>query len=264
MANFNVGSLFSGFGSNSSGVGGLGGLLSDYNSIRNGSYGKLLKAYYGGMNNNKSYKPAYSRVDKRDDYSYNTSTARDDAATIKELQSTTDKLTASAKALYTSGSKSVFNKVDVKDEDGNVVKDSRGVAKQQYDVNKIYKGVKSFVDNYNSVLEAADKSADTKVQNSVIGMINYTKMESNMLSKLGISIGSDYKLSIDEETFKKADMNVAKSLFNGTGSYAYTIGSKSAMANNYADLEASRANTYNRYGSYGNNFNSGSIYNSYF
>lgn len=263
MANFNVGNLFSGFGSGSSGIGGLGGLLSDYNSIRNGSYGKLLKAYYGGMNNT-SAKPAYSKVAKRDDYNYNTSTAKDSASTIKELQSTTDKLTASAKELYTTGSKSVFNKKDVKDEDGNVVKDSRGVPKQEYDVDKIYKSVKKFVDNYNGVLEAADKSADRKVQNSVIGMINYTKQESNMLGKLGISIGSDYQLSIDEDTFKKADMNVAKSLFNGTGSYAYTIGSKSAMANNYADLEASRANTYNRYGNYGNTFNTGYNYNSYF
>lgn len=263
MANFNVGNLFSGFGSSSSGIGGLGGLLSDYNSIRNGSYGRLLKAYYGGKNNTAT-KAAYSKVPKRTDYNYNTSTATDDTATIKELQSTTDKLTASAKALYSSGSKSVFNKVDVKDEDGNVVRDSRGVAKQEYDVDKIYKSVKSFVDNYNSVLEAADKSSDRKVQNSVIGMINYTKMESNMLGKLGISIGSDYKLSISEDAFKSSDMSVAKSLFNGTGSYAYTIGSKSAMANSYADLEASRANTYNRYGSYGNNFNSGSIYNSYF
>lgn len=262
MASFNIGNLFSGFGSGNSGISGLGGLISDYNSIRNGSYGKLLKAYYGGMNNTAT-KAAYSKVAKGD-YSSSTSTAVDSSATIKELQSTTDKLTASAKALYTTGSKSVFNKVDVKDEDGNVVKDSRGVPKQEYDVDKIYKSVKSFVDNYNSVLEAADKSADRKVQNSVIGMINYTKQESNMLSKLGISIGSDHQLSIDEDTFKKADMNVAKSLFNGTGSYAYTIGSKSAMANSYADLEASRANTYNRYGSYGNTFNSGSIYNSYF
>lgn len=264
MGTYNMGNFFSGFGSSSSGISGLGGLLSDYNAIRNGSYGKLMKAYYGGMNNTAT-KAAYSKVTKNDDYGrYNTSTAKDSATTIKELQSTTDKLTASAKELYSSGSKSVFNKVDVKDEDGNVVKDSRGVAKKQYDVDKIYKSVKGFVDNYNSVLDAADKSADTKVQNSVIGMINYTKMESNMLGKLGITIGSDYKLSIDEDAFKKADMNVAKSLFNGTGSYAYTIGSKSAMANNYADLEASRANTYNRYGSYGSAYNSGSIYNNYF
>ncbi len=250
--NFNVSTLFSGLNSGStSGTSGLSSVLSDYGAIRNGSYGKLLKAYYNNVDNS-AVKSAYNSAVKNS----NTSTAADSSATIKELQSTTDDLTSSAKDLYTTGSKSVFNKKSVTDENGQTT--------QQYDTDAIYKRVKSFVDDYNSVLEAADKSADTKVQNSVIGMINYTKMESNMLSKLGITIGSDYQMSIDEDTFKKADMSVAKSLFNGTGSYAYTIASKSAMTNSYADMEAAKANTYTKYGSYGSTYSSGSIYNSYF
>ena len=250
--NYNVSSLFSSLNSGStSGSSGLSSLLSDYGAIRNGSYGKLMKAYYKGTDNS-AVKSAYNNAVKNS----NTSTAADSSATIKQLQSTTDELTSSAKDLYMTGSKSVFNKKAVTGENGQTT--------QQYDTDAIYKSVTEFADHYNSVLEAADKSADSKVQNSVIGMINYTKMESNMLGKLGITIGSDYQMSIDEDTFKKADMSVAKSLFNGTGSYAYTIASKSAMTNSYADMEAARANTYNRYGSYGNTYNSGSIYNSYF
>lgn len=250
--NYNVSSLFSSLNSGStSGSSGLSSMLSDYNAIRNGSYGKLMKAYYQGTDNSAA-KSAYNRAVKNS----NTSTAADSSATIKELQSTTDALTSSAKDLYTTGSKSVFNKKEVTDDNGQT--------SLQYDTDAIYKSIKSFADDYNKVLEAADKSADSKVQNSVVGMINYTKMESNMLGKLGITIGSDHQLSIDENTFKKSDMSMAKSLFNGTGSYAYMIGSKSAMTNSYADMEAARANTYNRYGSYGNTYNSGSIYNSYF
>lgn len=250
--NLNISTLFSSFGSSStSASSGLSSLLADYNAIRNGSYGKLMRAYYSGVDNS-AVRSAYNSTIKNG----NTSTAADSSTTIKELQSTTDDLTSSAKDLYTTGSKSVFNKKSVTDENGNT--------SQQYDVDAIYKGVKSFVDDYNSVLEAADKSKDSRVQNSVIGMINYTKMESNMLGKLGITIGSDYQLTIDEDTFKAADMNVAKSLFNGNGSYAYTIGSKSAMTNSYADMEATQANTYSRYGTYGNTYSSGSIFNSYF
>lgn len=250
--NYNISSLFSSLNTNNTSNSlGLASLLSDYNSIRSGSYGKLMKAYYNGVDNG-AVKSAYNSAVKNG----STSTAADSTATIKELQSTTDDLTSSAKDLYTTGSKSVFNKKSVTDENGTTT--------QQYDTDKIYKSVKSFVDDYNSVLEAADESKDSKVQNSVIGMINYTKMESNMLGKLGITIGSDYQLSVDEETFKKADMSVAKSLFNGTGSYAYTIGTKSAMTNSYADMEAERANTYNKYGSYGGTYSSGSIFNSYF
>ena len=250
--NFNVSTLFSGLNSGrTSGTSGLSSVLSDYGAIRNGSYGKLLKAYYNNVDNS-AVKSAYNSAVKNS----NTSTAADSSATIKELQSTTDDLTSSAKDLYTTGSKSVFNKKSVTDENGQTT--------QQYDTDAIYKSVKGFVDDYNSVIDAADKSADSKVQNSVMGMMNYTKMESNMLGKLGITIGSDYQMSIDENAFKKADMSVAKSLFNGTGSYAYTIASKSAMTNSYADMEAARANTYNKYGSYGSTYNSGSIYNSYF
>ena len=250
--NYNVRSLFSSLNAGSiSGTSGLSSLLSDYGAIRNGSYGKLMKAYYNNVDNS-AVKSAYNNAVKNS----NTSTAADSSATIKQLQSTTDGLTSSAKDLYTTGSKSVFNKKEVTDENGQKT--------QPYDTEAIYKSVKSFADDYNSVLEAADESADSKVQNSVIGMINYTKMESNMLGKLGITIGSDYQMSIDENTFKKADMSVAKSLFNGNGSYAYTIGSKSAMTNSYADMEAARANTYNKYGSYGSTYSSGSIYNSYF
>lgn len=250
--NYNISSLFSSLNSGStSGTSGLGSMLSDYGAIRNGSYGKLLKAYYNNVDNS-AVKSTYNNAVKNS----NTSTAADSTATIKELQSTTDDLTSSAKDLYTTGSKSVFNKKSVTDENGNTT--------QQYDTEAIYKSVKSFVDDYNKVIEAADKSADSKVQNSVIGMINYTKMESNMLGKMGITVGSDYQMSIDENTFKKSDMSVAKSMFNGTGSYAYTIATKSAMTNSYADMEASRANTYNKYGNYGSTYNAGSIYNSYF
>ncbi len=251
--NYNIGTLFSSMnnGNTYSGVNSMGSMLSDYSAIRNGSYGKLLKAYYNNVDNS-AVKSTYNNAVKNS----NTSTAADSTATIKELQSTTDDLTSSAKDLYTTGSKSVFNKKSVTDENGNTT--------QQYDTEAIYKSVKSFVDDYNKVIEAADKSADSKVQNSVIGMINYTKMESNMLGKMGITVGSDYQMSIDENTFKKSDMSVAKSMFNGTGSYAYTIATKSAMTNSYADMEASRANTYNKYGNYGSTYNSGSIYNSYF
>ena len=175
--NYNVSSLFSSLNNSTSGTSGLGSLLSDYSSIRNGSYGKLMKAYYNNVDNG-AVKSTYNNAVKNS----NTSTAADSSAVIKELQSTTDDLTASARDLYTSGSKSVFQKKSIADENGNTT--------QQYDTDAIYKSVKGFVDDYNSVLEAADKSADSKVQNSVTGMINYTKMETNMLGKLGFSIKS--------------------------------------------------------------------------
>jgi hypothetical protein len=54
-----------------------------------------------------------------------------------------------------------------------------------------------------------------------------------------VTIGTDGKLSVDEETFKKADMTVAKSLFNSTGSYAYQIGTKASMINSAVVTQSS-------------------------
>ena len=247
--NYNINTLFSSLNSSSSS--GMSSLLSDYSAIRNGSYGKLLRAYYNNTDND-TVKSVYNQATGKS----STSTAADSSATIKELQSTTDDLTASGKELYTTGSKSVFTKKDVTDEKENTTK--------EYDTDEIYKKVKSFVDDYNAVLKATEKSSDSKIANSMTSMVNYTKMEANMLGKVGITIGSDSSLSIDEDIFKRSDMSVAKSLFNGTGSYAYTIATKSAMANSYADMEARQANTYNRYGSYGSAYTQGSLYNSYF
>ena len=50
--NYNVSTLFSSLNTGStSGTSGLSSVLSDYGAIRNGSYGKLLKAYYNNVDN---------------------------------------------------------------------------------------------------------------------------------------------------------------------------------------------------------------------
>ena len=72
-----------------------------------------------------------------------------------------------------------------------------------------------------------------------------TKGNESLLNSVGISIDSKTnKLSIDETAFKKADMSVAKSLFNGAGSYGYQVSAKASMINYYAQNEALKANTY--------------------
>ena len=155
------------------------------------------------------------------------------------------------------GTKSVFNKVDAKDEDGNDVK--------AYDTDKIYKAVKSFVDDYNAMIQAADSSKTTAIQKSTISMINATSKYESSLNKIGITIDSDnYRLSIDEETFKGADMNRVKNLFNGTNSFAYNVKSQASMIEYRADNEASRANTYTHRGSYSSNYSSGSMWDSFY
>lgn len=225
---------------------GLSGLLSDYSSIRNGSYGKLMKAYYSNPEIQKSNPTAGS-----------TSTSKDTPQVISQLKSASDDLSAAAKDLYRSDSKSVFNKKDVTAEDGSVSK--------EYDKDAIYSAVSKFADKYNDMLVAANRSDNDSVVSSVAKMIKSTVGNSAMLDKIGISIDSkNYQMSVDEDKFKKADMSYAKALFSGVGSYGYNAAVTSSMVKSYAQNDANKAGTYNQSGAYSSNNMMGSLYDTSF
>ena len=81
------------------------------------------------------------------------------------------------------------------------------------------------------------------------------------LANVGITVDKeDGTLKFDEESFLKSDMKDAKSLFVGTGSFAYQATLKAAMVANQAETEANKANTYTDEATFGNNHNTGSIF----
>jgi flagellar capping protein FliD len=134
-----------------------------------------------------------------------------------------------------------------------------------YDADAIYSAVSSFVDDYNSTIKAADKSSASGITSAAESLKTATTQNEDALKELGITVDSEKStLSIDKDTFLNADMSKAKTLFNGTGFYAYNVATKASLLNYQAQREASKANTYSSTGSYTNNYTSGSIYNSYF
>ena len=85
------------------------------------------------------------------------------------------------------------------------------------------------------------------------------------LLTIGITVDEKTgRLSVDETTFKGADTEKVKSLFNGTGSYAYSVATKAAMTESYAKSEAAKSNTYTKNGTYNYNYNSGNIFTDMF
>ena len=105
--------LFSSLGtSSSSSVSNLS-WLSDYASIKNGSYAKLMKAYYNETGNAKEV------INKT---KTNTSTSKDSTESLAEVQKTTDALKESADALLVSGSKSVFAEKEITTKDEMVLR----------------------------------------------------------------------------------------------------------------------------------------------
>ena len=247
-----ISTLFSGLNT-SSVTSGIYNSLSELSNIRSGSYYKLAKKYYGSSqadtaSSDTAVKKRTSRMDydyKKGDYKVNldnsssTSTSKDTVSTIAGVEKSAKNLKSAADKLVQRGSESVF-------------KQTAG----EYDTDKIYDAVNNFASAYNDVITKASAS-----DSSARSMKNATAVNAKALSKIGITIGSDNKLSVDEKTFKAADMNSVKSLFNGNGSFGYQTEVKAAMIDSAASMEAGRSNTYTGRGSYSYNFNAGNLFN---
>ncbi|MCM1308798.1 MAG: hypothetical protein NC223_09395 [Butyrivibrio sp.] len=258
-----ISTLFSGMNTSSLSSS-IYGSLSEYAIIRSGAYHKLAQKYYysdgsAGSSGITRKVPSTEYDYKRGDYKKNldspsksessvtsksTSTSKATTANIAEIEKSTESLKKSSEALTQRGSSSVFKQTSGK-----------------YDTDKIYDAVSAFVKDYNSVVDSASGSKSASISKRAASMTNLTASNAKLLSKIGITVGSDKKLSIDSETFKKADMGQVKSLFNTSGGYGYQVGANASMIEYAAQNEASRANTYTGYGSYSNNYTSGSLFN---
>lgn len=245
-----VSTLFSSLGSSKSTGSGMFGInLSEYASIRSGSYGKLMRSYFSMDSTKGTSKSDDSTKNTIEDLATTTSTSKDSTKTLAAIESDAKELTDSAKALYTRSNNKVFTK------------DSGG----SYDTDKIYKAVKRFADDYNSMLDTAGKSSTNRISRSVSSMKNETSYNEKALKEIGITVDEKTgKLSVDETTFKSADTEKIKNLFNGTGSYAYSVATKAAMTESYAKSEAAKSNTYTKNGTYNYNYNSGNIFTDMF
>ncbi len=255
QAKTDVSYLFSGLGNGAANVA-SSNFLGQYASIKNGSYAKLMKAYYSETGNDSLHK----LVNNRKDTDKTGRLTSEEAKNITQVQSSTDAMKESADALLVKGNKSLFAKKDI------VTRDENGVetTSKGYDTAAIYKAVDAFVKDYNKVIDAVNQVEDSSVVNRTETMVRASIANKNMLNSIGITINEDSTLSLDKETFEKADMSRVKSLFNETGSYGYSVSAQASLINFSADQVASKADTYTVNGTYNNAYNTGNIFNSYF
>ena len=240
--------LFSSLGSGAASVSGSTFLM-DYASIKNGSYYKLMKAYYSETGSDE-VKPLVN----------NGTSGQVDAKSLARVQSSTDALKEAADALLEKGSDSVFKKKDITTVDENGVETTR----RDYDAESIYKAVDNFVTNYNAVIEAVDDYRGDTVTRRTESMVNATLSNIKLLNKIGITVNEDSTLSLDKDTFMNAEMSTVESLFGENGSYGYRVSAQASLINYSAVRDANRANTYTFTGAYSNLYNAGSLFNSYF
>lgn len=106
-----VSTLFSSLGSSKSTGSGMFGInLSEYASIRSGSYGKLMRSYFSMDSTKSTSKSDDSTKNTIEDLATTTSTSKDSTKTLAAIESDAKELTDSAKALYTRSNNKVFTK----------------------------------------------------------------------------------------------------------------------------------------------------------
>ena len=132
-------------------------------------------------------------------------------------------------------SNSLFEKV--KDKDGT----------ERYDIDKIFATAKSFVDNYNSMLTAAQASYNSGVTANLARVMEKTAQNKDELGQFGISVDEKGRLKIDGDTFKKSDMSQLQKFFSDYGS---SIATNVSLVNFYLTTQANTANGYTSNGKY--------------
>lgn len=216
-------------------VGGIN--VSDYAMIKNGSYGKLMKAYYAKQDADKL------------------SQTGDSSKTLTLMRSSADSLKKSAEAL---GDTSLYEKKKFKKKDEKTGEETE---EWDYDWDAITKAVKNFIDDYNAVVEQAGNSETKDVLRNAAWMTGITEKAGNLLSKVGITVGKGNKLEFDEEALKKKtalgkssiefdNISTLKSLFTSHGSFADKIAQKASAISSAAARTKGVDKTYNKHGTY--------------
>lgn len=226
--------LFSGLNQSISvGNGNGSNWLSDYASIKNGSYGKLMKAYYGKDTKGSLKNFAQDKVNSLEKDS-------EEAKTIAKLQNASDALKENADALL---DKKTFEAKETED---------------------VYKAVNSFVDSYNRVLSALDQTKDSSILRRGESLAKLTLSNMKSLKEIGITFNENGTLSLNKDDFMKADISKVKNVFQTTGSYGYQASAQASLIHFAADHASAGRGFYDMNGSYSNAFNSGNLFNSYF
>ncbi len=138
------------------------------------------------------------------------------------------------------------------------VKDKDGNETGEYNVAKILSTAKSFVNNYNNMFDKAESSSNSGVLSNLSYIRERTANNTKALKEFGISVDKKGRLSLDEDTFKKADMSKVQDFFKNYGSY---VASTASRVDYYMNTKANAASGYTSKASY--NIPSASDYNSF-
>ena len=204
----------------------------DLSLMRNGVYTKMLKAYYAKQTSSTDKTSSSGKNSSSEDY---LNTINDKLSKLKTT--TSDEALSSIK----SGADQMKKAADA----------VAGIDYDKTSGDAVYNKVKDLVNTYNSLVTQTGKSDLVSISQSRTWMVNDTKAREAQWNKIGITIGDDQTLTIDEKKFKEASTSDIKNFLSGASGYASRLSTKAngfyQLASNQLTLN-SGSSLYNKYG----------------
>lgn len=229
--NVNGSNLFSTMFSSNYSSGGMSSILGDYNMIRNGTYKKMLKSYYATEDKNKKTESTTEKDSIAD---------KSEKIGLTQTKSAAGTLANAAKDFQSLSSFSITG------EETDEEKEKKYKAAE--------KVIQNFVTAYNDTVEKAGDVDNNSVLKKTLGMISDTGVSSSVLKDIGITIGSDNKLSFSKEKFEGMEAKVVNSaiqtLTKGGYSFAGTIRSDANALSSLSNAALGSRSTYTSSGGY--------------
>ncbi|MCH5193697.1 MAG: hypothetical protein J1F11_07025 [Oscillospiraceae bacterium] len=122
--------------------------------------------------------------------------------------------------------------------------------------------IEKFVDSYNNTMDSLEKSDSVQALEKGVSLVNTTRAFARTLNRIGISVGSDNRLTVDKDKLAKSSAGDIKSLFDGNYSYAAKVADKAGTISRAASLSAQLS--YNKQGQAYNKNNYASIFDMMF
>lgn len=205
--------------------------FTDYSNLQKAGYRSLMRSVYSNQDNASKISSA------------NTQTG----AQINKIKTAFESISTSGSSLSKSAS---------------ALSSSALYSEAESDPTKLVSAVKDFASDYNKVVDSLEETSSTELLRRGVFMTQTTASNSRLLADIGIKIGKDNKLTVDEEKLKKADLSTVKLLFSGNNSYGDMIAQKgSQISSNASRFSSSLPNVYKSDGSYQVKLPNGYLYN---
>lgn len=196
---------------------GIASTLSDYNLIKNGSYGKLMKSYYGSVSGTSS---ASSSSSAKSSYSVEALIAeRHNPSASEEVTKANASLSSAVSNLKSSLSTLQSENTFKDDTTGNAT-DAR---------TKVTNALTNYVSSFNDALDSSKKSTNNAVSSNLAQVMKQNSLNADALKEIGITVNNDGSLYLDTNKLKSVDITDVQDLFSTDDAMGYGASVKSRL-----------------------------------